>query len=713
MPSFNTLLKYCLLPGLAILAVLTLLASQLRSGPVEADLRARTLEQLQARHGWASISASGRDLRISGLAPDEAAVASAVELSRSVKGVRVVEPAAELPAIADPFAASVTYDGRKVTLTGNVANDEMRAGILDAVKGALPEVEVNDALEWARGAPQGFAPLMAYGIAQLGGLKSGEISVSGTTLSVGGEASTPDTYAVLQSALAGPLPGGGETGSIDIEPARVSPYLLSVEKSAQGLTVSGHTPGEANRDKLLDDARQAAGSGAVTSRLIIAQGQPDGFDAMTGFVLEQVGRMSSASALIEDNKISLRGTAGSVADYAAITGALQGGVPKGAQLLEGRVTPASVSPYRWSVEISADGVAIGGFAPDDAARAQIAEAVNLAVSGMKVDNRMDLAAGVPDGIDWLEATAFLASQLPKFRTAKLEVSDGEVAVSGMAATPRDYDGLNALFGKTLPHGLKTASVEITRPLIEPFTWSFSLSQENGAALGGFVPDPRIAVMNIDKARALLPDGANVSDSQQIAAGAPKNFVQAIDAALLGLARLRNGSVKLEGTNVVVEGKAPTGVAANEIKAQLVSTMPDGFTPKLLISIDNGEQQLQSPDCQKALDEELSRRKIRFESGSATLTADSRGVLDALAGIVRRCPQSRVEIAGHTDADGSDVANQKLSEARANTVLDYLVRSGVFASRLVANGYGETEPLEDNSTGEGRARNRRIEFRVIQ
>ncbi len=110
---------------------------------------------------------------------------------------------------------------------------------------------------------------------------------------------------------------------------------------------------------------------------------------------------------------------------------------------------------------------------------------------------------------------------------------------------------------------------------------------------------------------------------------------------------------------------------------------------------------------------LSRsRSIQFASASARLSATSFAFLDALFDIVQRCPDMVIEVSGHTDSDGSDGTNEALSRKRAAAVSDYLRDKGIPVSRLVPVGYGESKPISSNDTAEGKANNRRIEFRVI-
>ncbi|MAA73398.1 MAG: flagellar motor protein MotB [Salinisphaeraceae bacterium] len=112
------------------------------------------------------------------------------------------------------------------------------------------------------------------------------------------------------------------------------------------------------------------------------------------------------------------------------------------------------------------------------------------------------------------------------------------------------------------------------------------------------------------------------------------------------------------------------------------------------------------------------RGVNYEFNKATLTANAERILDQVAQTLRDSPGFVVELAGHTDSKGSDSYNQDLSQRRAEAAMAYLITAGIDASRLRARGYGESQPIEPNTTPsgadnpEGRAANRRTEFRVI-
>ncbi len=110
---------------------------------------------------------------------------------------------------------------------------------------------------------------------------------------------------------------------------------------------------------------------------------------------------------------------------------------------------------------------------------------------------------------------------------------------------------------------------------------------------------------------------------------------------------------------------------------------------------------------------LRLRGIEFEFDRATLTADSKPVLDVAAEELARCPEVRVTVSGHTDSTGSESYNMELSHRRAMSTRDYLVKSGIDAGRLETEGRGESQPIATNETKAGRSQNRRVELSPLR
>jgi outer membrane protein OmpA-like peptidoglycan-associated protein len=104
--------------------------------------------------------------------------------------------------------------------------------------------------------------------------------------------------------------------------------------------------------------------------------------------------------------------------------------------------------------------------------------------------------------------------------------------------------------------------------------------------------------------------------------------------------------------------------------------------------------------------------VNFDSGKSSLRAESFKSLNELVDYLKLKPKMVIEIAGHTDNIGNSEVNLKLSQERANTVKAYLLKKGIPASRVKAQGYGDNEPISSNDTPEGRQQNRRTEVRIL-
>jgi OOP family OmpA-OmpF porin len=118
------------------------------------------------------------------------------------------------------------------------------------------------------------------------------------------------------------------------------------------------------------------------------------------------------------------------------------------------------------------------------------------------------------------------------------------------------------------------------------------------------------------------------------------------------------------------------------------------------------------ELQTNIDELIEGKVVEFETNSDVITPVGTALLEEILAALKQFPDVSIEVAGHTDDQGSDELNLDLSRRRADAVLAYLVAAGESTDRFVVVGYGETRPIADNATSEGRARNRRIEFKAL-
>lgn len=165
------------------------------------------------------------------------------------------------------------------------------------------------------------------------------------------------------------------------------------------------------------------------------------------------------------------------------------------------------------------------------------------------------------------------------------------------------------------------------------------------------------------------------------------------------------SVEGRGRSLVLSGAAPDAQVRDRAGAIAAGIAGVGAVDNRIAVIGA------AGTCQKRVDEYLKDRRVTFKSGRAELSTASLSVLAMVAGIARGCGAS-FEVASHTDAAGDSGINQKLSQRRAESVVRYLVQSGVHPDQLRAVGYGERQPIADNTSDAGRAANRRVELRIL-
>ena len=169
--------------------------------------------------------------------------------------------------------------------------------------------------------------------------------------------------------------------------------------------------------------------------------------------------------------------------------------------------------------------------------------------------------------------------------------------------------------------------------------------------------------------------------------------------------ISRGQLQVDGTSVSLRGDVASEAQRTQIAGDIALALDPGYT------VNNGLRVAASE--QGMLDATLANRIIEFESGQATLTDAGKAVLDQMSVALLKLKDKRVEVIGHTDNAGSRAGNLSLSQARAEAVKTYVVGRGVRADMVTVSGEGPDRPVADNRTAEGRARNRRIEFKVVQ
>ncbi|QWZ59963.1 OmpA family protein [Acinetobacter pittii] len=215
---------------------------------------------------------------------------------------------------------------------------------------------------------------------------------------------------------------------------------------------------------------------------------------------------------------------------------------------------------------------------------------------------------------------------------------------------------------------------------------------------------------------------NVDTSQTYEAGfTDKDALAGVLGALKGVP---NASLEWIGDKITLKAGDAAALAAltAKVKAlvphtEVVSTAPETAEQSVSNSLTASQTALGSIDPNNvdvnALVKALNLQIINFASGSSDIPADNKAILDQAATLLNKVTNVKLNVGGHTDSTGNAAANKALSQRRAQAVVDYLTSKGVDGSKLVAQGHGSDQPVAENTTEEGRFKNRRIEFSVAQ
>jgi OOP family OmpA-OmpF porin len=233
------------------------------------------------------------------------------------------------------------------------------------------------------------------------------------------------------------------------------------------------------------------------------------------------------------------------------------------------------------------------------------------------------------------------------------------------------------------------------------------SAPNQIVVTGSVPDEATRASIVGRLRDLYGAHRVVDQLSVEPVVAPPNWGTLVPKLLTpALGQVSRGQLSVRGQDVELRGEVAQEAQRQQIAADAAAALNPTYTVTNLLRVSAAEQNL--------LDAALANRIVEFEPGSSVLRPQGVAILDEMAAVLTKVQGKKVEIIGHTDAQGSRAANLALSQARADTVRNYLVtRKGVNPGVLSSSGAGPDRPVAANDTPEGRARNRRIEFRVGQ
>ncbi|OED46236.1 hypothetical protein AB838_19665 [Rhodobacteraceae bacterium (ex Bugula neritina AB1)] len=502
-----------------------------------------------------------------------------------------------------------------------------------------------------------------------------------------------------------------------LTPPRFSAEIL---RNDSGISIIGLIPEGSGREAMVEQLNALAADGRVADLLETAQyTKPDGWQQALDFAVEALKLLPRAKISVEAGAVSITAISGSEEAKHQLEEQLGRLAPPGLRLAMDIAAPRPVvTPFTLRFLLTKDGAQFDACtAESEASRRRILDAAQEA--GLQSDTDCVIGMGVPSP-NWARAAELSIASLAELGGGSVTIANADITLVAAEGTASGtFDHVVGELETALPRVFALHAVlpvPVASDTTGPPEFTATLSPEGQVQLRGRLSDAALRTVADSYAKARF-GSANVHTATRAVADLPADWPVRVLAGLEALSYLQRGSVTVTPENLELRGMSYRKNAPSEIARFLSAKLGEAETYGLDVSYQEPpapkDQPIPPELCEAQLAGAQSESKITFEPGSATIAAESAGTMDRIAEVLSRCGPVRLEIQGHTDSQGRQAMNQNLSQARAQSVLNELRARRVVTSTFAAKGYGESEPIADNGTEEGREANRRIEFKLIR
>ncbi len=496
-------------------------------------------------------------------------------------------------------------------------------------------------------------------------------------------------------------------------------FAIEILRNDSGVSLIGLIPAASDREALAESIARIADDMPVTDLLDAADYPvPDSWGPSLRFALDALEKLPRSKISVDPGRVEINAISDSPRDQRRLETEIRRLKPSSVRLVLSITAPRPViTPFTARFVIDGNGARFDACSADtEAAQRLILQAATAA--GLETTPGCTLGLGVPSGT-WGEAVSTAIAALAEIGGGTVTFSDADVSLIAATGTePKLFDRVVGDLGNALPDvfALEAVLPETPEKQTEgPPEFTATLSEDSMVQLRGRLPDALTNTTAENFARARFGRD-KVRMGTRITDGLPADWSVRILAGLDALTELSHGSLTVTPDLVTLGGKTGNRDAAAEISRLMADKLGQGA--KFEIDVEYLEALdpiagLPSPEeCVAQIAFVTADRKITFDPGSASISADGGPVIADIAEIVRNCPDLRIEVAGYTDSQGRDEMNLRLSQQRAEAVLVALRRQRVPVGGFMAKGFGEADPIADNGSSTGREANRRIEFRLI-
>ena len=497
-------------------------------------------------------------------------------------------------------------------------------------------------------------------------------------------------------------------------------FSLEMLRNDDGIQLIGLLP-EGEAEALLTETAQGLQPDIPLSDMIetAAYPAPDGWEAALAYGMDALQMLPRSKISVAQDRVAITAIATSEAEKRTLESQLAAARPEGLTVQIEISAPRPVlTPFTLRFVKDAQGARFDACSADtDAAQLRILAAAGTAGALGRTSCTVGLGVPTPS---WAEATSAGIKAVSELTSATITFKDADVSLQAGADVPQaDFDRVVGELKAALPEVFSLDATLEKKPeggIAGPADFTAVLAADTGRIeLRGRLTDDRLRAAVDSFARAEF-GSKNVYMATRNDPELPDGWAVRVLAGLQALAELEHGSLTVRADTVEVKGV--TGKPAGKARiAQILSDkLGQGKPFKVDVSYNEDLDPLAAlptpEDCAQDVGDVLARKKIAFTPSSAEIDSSAGAVMTALADVLKDCAAVQMEIAGHTDSQGSEQGNLALSQARAEAVLLALQGRQVDVSGMVAKGYGEAVPLADNVTDAGREANRRIEFTLI-
>ncbi len=498
----------------------------------------------------------------------------------------------------------------------------------------------------------------------------------------------------------------------------IAPPRFSVEmlRNDDGVQLIGLLPEGPDRTTLTEAALALKAPSAPMDMLETAAYQaPAGWEDALTFGVTALNLLPRSKISVAADSVTIIAIAGSDKEKRQFEAALKDAAPKGLKIAIMISAPRPVlTPFTLRFVVDGRGARFDACSADtEAARAAILAAA--AKAGARGGLSCTIGMGVPSP-HWAEATIAAINALKQLGTGTVTFSDADITLlAGDGVAQPTFDRAVGELRAALPDvfSLDAKLPEKAQVAAGPVEFTASLdAKTHRAELRGRLGDDRMqaAVASFAKARFGV---TRVYVATLLDPTLPDGWTERVLAGLQALASLDSGTVLVRPNTVEVSGVSGLSTASDTISRLLSERLGQGKTFKVDVTYDKALDPMAglptAPECLERVQAVQTSQKLTFDPGSAELDAVSGAVMDKLAVALKNCGAIKLEIGGHTDAQGSTTGNLALSQARAEAVKVALQGRQIDVSAMRAVGYGEGVPIADNGTDAGRELNRRIVF----